>query len=154
MTDSYDLMLQVAIGVVVALAFVWTTLIVALVVLRPKGGLLREALRILPDTIRLLRGLATDRSIAMGVRLRLWFLFVYLASPVDLIPDFVPVLGYADDAIIVAIVLRSVVRRAGPEAIRRNWTGTSEGLSIIWTLARLEGAAHEPETLHTSEGDS
>ncbi|MDA0338194.1 MAG: YkvA family protein [bacterium] len=143
MTDSYDLMLQVAIGVVVAL-----------VVLRPKGGLLQEALRILPDTIRLLRGLATDRSIEMGVRLRLWFLFVYLASPVDFITDFVPVLGCADDAIIVAIVLHSVVRRAGPEAIRRNWTGTSEGLSIIWTLARFEGAAHEPGPLHTSAGDS
>jgi uncharacterized membrane protein YkvA (DUF1232 family) len=78
-------------------------------------------MRILPDTIRLLRRLATDRSIGVGVRVRLWLLFVYLAVPIDLIPDFVPVLGYADDAIIVAAVLRSVVRRAGPDAIRRNW---------------------------------
>ena len=140
MTTSSELAVEVGIGIVVALAFVWTTLIIALVLLRPKGGLLREAMRILPDTIRLLRRLATDRSIGVGVRVRLWLLFAYLANPIDLIPDFVPVLGYADDAIIVAAVLRSVVRRAGPDAIRRNWPGTPEGLSTIWTLARLEGS--------------
>src|SRR5712691_6542680 len=76
----------------------------------------------------------------VGVRVRLWLLFAYLANPVDLIPDFVPVLGYADDAIIVAAVLRSVVQHAGPDAIRRNWPGTPEGLSSVWTLARLEGS--------------
>jgi uncharacterized membrane protein YkvA (DUF1232 family) len=132
--------LRVGIGIVVALVLVWTTLIVALILLRPKGGLLREAIRILPDTIRLLRRLATDRSIRFGVRARLWLLFVYLAIPIDLIPDFVPVLGYADDAIIVAAVLRSVVRRAGPDAVRRNWPGTSDGLASVWKLARLEGS--------------
>jgi uncharacterized membrane protein YkvA (DUF1232 family) len=137
--------LHVGVGVVVALAFVWTTLVIALVLLKPKGGLLREAIRILPDTIGLLRRLATDRAIRFAVRVRLWLLFVYLAIPFDLIPDFVPVLGYADDAIIVAAVLRSVVRDAGPDAIRRNWPGTVEGLATVWRLARLEetsGEAH------------
>jgi len=143
MTISHELLLRMVIGIVVALGFVWATLIIALVLMRPKGGLLRDAVRILPDAIRLLRRLATDRSIGFAVRLRLWLLFVYLANPVDLIPDFVPVLGYADDAIIAAAVLRSVVRRAGPDAIRRNWPGTPEGLSIVWTLARLEGSAQE-----------
>jgi len=140
MTNFHELVLGTGIGIVVALALVWTTLIIALVLLRPESGLLREAMRILPDTIRLLRRLATDRSIEVGVRIRLWLLFAYLASPVDLIPDFVPVLGYADDAIIVAAVLRSVVRRAGPDAIRRNWPGTPDGLSTVWTLAGLGGA--------------
>ena len=46
--------------------------------------------------------------------------------PVDLVPDFVPVLGYADDAIITALVLRSVVRRTGPEALTRHWPGTPD----------------------------
>jgi len=82
MTNSYELVLRVGIGVIVALAFVWTTLIIALVLLRPKSGLLREAMRILPDTIRLLRRLATDKSIGVGVRVRLWLLFAYLANPV------------------------------------------------------------------------
>jgi len=128
-------------GLLLAVAVVWTMTIIALMLLRPKGGLLREAIRILPDTIRLLRRLATDRSIAFDVRIRLWLLFVYLAVPVDLVPDFVPVLGYADDAIIVAVVLRGIVRRAGPDAIRRNWPGSAEGLACVWRLARLEGSA-------------
>ena len=130
--------LRAAIGLAIALVLVWAVLIVALALLRPKGGLLREAIRILPDTVRLLRRLATDRSIARPVRVRLWLLFVYLAIPIDLVPDFIPVLGYADDAIIVAAVLRSVVRRSGGDAIRRNWPGTPEGLASVWKLARLD----------------
>jgi uncharacterized membrane protein YkvA (DUF1232 family) len=51
-------------------------------------------------------------------------LIAYLASLIDLIPDFIPVLGYAEDAIIVAVALRSVIRHAGPDAIERHWPGT------------------------------
>lgn len=98
---------------------------------------LRDALRLVPDVVRLLRRLAGDRTLPRGVRLRLGFLLAYLISPVDLVPDFIPVSGYADDAIIVAIALRSISRRAGPEALQRHWPGTPEGLSILLTLARL-----------------
>jgi uncharacterized membrane protein YkvA (DUF1232 family) len=72
------------------------------------------------------------------LRVRLWLLFVYLAIPIDIVPDFIPVLGYADDAIIVMAVLRSVVRRAGIESVQRLWPGTPDGLSSLSTLARLE----------------
>jgi uncharacterized membrane protein YkvA (DUF1232 family) len=136
-----DIAIRVVVGTAVALALIWAILVVALIVVRPKGGLLSETLRVLPDAIRLLRRLATDKSVAVAVRVRLWLLFVYLAMPIDVIPDFIPVLGYADDAIIVAAVLRSVVRRAGPEAIRRNWPGTTDGLATVWRLCRLEGTA-------------
>ncbi len=71
--------------------------------------------------------------------MRLWLLFTYLAIPVDLVPDFIPVIGYADDAIIVAWVLRSVVRRAGPEAVRRHLPGTEDGLAVLWRVAGLPG---------------
>jgi uncharacterized membrane protein YkvA (DUF1232 family) len=57
--------------------------------------------------------------------------------PFDLVPDVVPVIGYADDAVVVALVLRSVVRRAGPEALHRHWPGTPEGLTLLLRLARL-----------------
>jgi uncharacterized membrane protein YkvA (DUF1232 family) len=97
-------------------------------------------MRLLPDTLRLLRRLATDGTIPRGVRMRLWLLFVYLAVPVDIIPDFIPIIGYADDAIIVCVVLRSVVRRAGADAIRRNWPGTEDGLAALWRVAGLPGA--------------
>ncbi|HMA46125.1 MAG TPA: YkvA family protein [Frankiaceae bacterium] len=74
-----------------------------------------------------------------GIRVRLWLLFAYLASPIDLVPDFIPLLGYADDAIIAAAVLRSVVRRAGLEAVRQHWPGTSDGFAALVRLAGLGG---------------
>ena len=98
-----------AIGVPAAV--VVGAVIAALVVMRPRGGLMRQALRLLPDVLRLLPRLAAERSLPRGVRVRLALLLAYLASPIDLVPDFIPVVGYADDAIIVAAVLRSVVQR-------------------------------------------
>ncbi|MCV7363168.1 YkvA family protein [Mycolicibacterium neworleansense] len=124
------------IGLGVALLLSWLILIVALLVMRPRGNLLTEALRMLPDLLRLIPRLAADKSLPRGVRLRLALLVVYLALPIDLIPDFVPVLGYADDAIIVTLVLRSVVRHAGLEAVRAHWPGTDDGFDA---LARLTG---------------
>jgi uncharacterized membrane protein YkvA (DUF1232 family) len=103
----------------------------------PEALGLRDVLRLLPDLLRLLRRLATDRSLPRGVRVRLVLLLCYLASPVDLVPDFVPVLGYADDVIVVALVLQSVVRRAGGDALRRHWAGTPEGLAAVRRLAGL-----------------
>ena len=134
-------------SVALALALSWAALVAFLVGFRPKGSLLNEALRLLPDTIRLLRRLATDATLPTGVRVRLWLLFAYLAFPFDLVPDFVPVIGYADDAIIVAVVLRSVVRRAGADAVRRHWPGTPDGLAALWRAARLPGAPCEPSAL-------
>src|SRR6185436_17085204 len=119
------------IGIAVALLVAWGVLVLSLVLARPKGSLVQEAMRLLPDTLRLLRRLATDRTLPRGVRVRLWLLFVYLAVPVDIIPDFIPIIGYADDAIIVCLVLRSVVRRAGADAVRRNWPGTEDGLAAL-----------------------
>ncbi|MBC7441931.1 MAG: DUF1232 domain-containing protein [Ramlibacter sp.] len=103
----------------------------------PGGASLRDLLRLAPDVARLLRGLAADRTVSVGVRIWLAVLLVYLVSPIDLIPDFIPILGYADDAIIVAIVLRFATRRAGSEAVRRHWRGTPEGLSAVLRLAGL-----------------
>jgi uncharacterized membrane protein YkvA (DUF1232 family) len=96
----------------------------------------RAALRLLPDLLGLLRRLAGDRSLPRGVRVRLWLLLGYLVFPIDLVPDFVPVLGYADDAVVVALALRSVVRRAGSEPLQRHWRGTPEGLEAVRRLAR------------------
>jgi uncharacterized membrane protein YkvA (DUF1232 family) len=96
---------------------------------------LREALRMLPDLLRLLKRLAGDSTLPRGVRIRLWLLLAYLITPIDLVPDFIPIIGYADDALIVAIALRSVIRHSGPETIRRHWPGTPDGLAAILRLA-------------------
>jgi len=116
----------------------WLAMIVALVVIRPKGNLLRESLRILPDLVRLLKNLTTDSTLPRGVRVRLGLLMVYLALPIDLIPDFIPVLGYADDAIVVVAVLRSVVRKVGLEPLRGQWMGTPDGFAALCRLAGLQ----------------
>jgi uncharacterized membrane protein YkvA (DUF1232 family) len=131
---------RVLIGAGAALACAWIALLVFLAIARPRGTSFAEAVRILPDVIRLLRRLAADRSMPRGVRVRLWLVFAYLAVPVDLVPDFLPVIGYADDAVIVAAGLRSVVRRAGPDAVRDHWPGSPDGLAALWRVARLPGS--------------
>jgi len=90
--------LGILIGLAGAVLVSWVALIIALVIGRPKGNLLRESLRILPDLVRLLRNLATDPTLPRSVRVRLGVLTLYLALPIDLIPDFIPILGYAADA--------------------------------------------------------
>lgn len=129
------------VAAVVALLGCWLMLVLALLAVRPKGSLLAEAIRILPDLLRLLPRLARDRTVPRGVRIRLGLLLAYLALPIDLIPDFVPLIGYADDAIITAVVLRSVVRRAGVETVRRHWPGSEDGFAA---LRRLTGIGNSP----------
>ena len=124
-------------GIAAALAVTWLALIVTLAIVRPRGGLLHEALRLLPDVLRLVRRLSADPDLPRGVRLRLALLLAYLAVPLDLVPDFIPVLGYADDAIIVTAVLRSVVRRAGLPAVRCHWPGTPDGFTVLCRLTGL-----------------
>ena len=127
------------IGVVGGVLVAWLALVAYLWISRPDDRSAREGLRLLPDILRLLRRVAGDRSVGRGVRVRLWFLLAYLALPIDVVPDVIPVIGYADDLVIAAVVLRSVVRRAGPDVLRRHWPGTAEGLEAVWRLARLPG---------------
>jgi uncharacterized membrane protein YkvA (DUF1232 family) len=122
--------------IAIGLGLTYLVLLGALLATRPKGNLLGEALRLLPDLLRLLRRLAGDPRVPRAARVRLWVLLGYLAIPIDLVPDFVPVLGYADDVIIVTLVLRAVVRRAGAPVVRRHWPGTDDGLAA---LGRLTG---------------
>jgi uncharacterized membrane protein YkvA (DUF1232 family) len=72
-----------------------------------------------------------------GIRVRLWFLFAYLAFPIDIVPDFLPIIGYADDVILVLLVVRSVVRRAGRDVVRRHWSGTAEGFEALCRAAGI-----------------
>ena len=159
MTGSFwwDLLLSVG----AALLITWLALVTAVIVIRPRRGSLRQAFRLLPDALRLVRRLASDRTLPRGIRVRLALLLAYLALPVDLIPDVIPVIGYADDAIIVIAVLRSVVRRAGVDPVRAHWPGTDDGFSV---LMRLTGIGNqlppapratdppEPGTIRRSNG--
>ncbi|WP_062211968.1 YkvA family protein [Demequina oxidasica] len=125
------------VGAICGLVILWLILVVIMWVARPDQLRVRDTMRLLPDLIRLLRRLAADDTLPRGVRVRLWLLLAYLVSPIDLVPDFIPVIGYADDAIVVALVLRSTVRRAGAAAVTRHWPGTPEGLATLQHLTRM-----------------
>ena len=137
--DALRTALPVLGGAAAGALLLWLLLLLLLWLRRPDDLTVREALRLLPDVLRLVRRLAADRSLPTSVRVRLWLLLGYLLSPVDLVPDVLPVVGYADDAVLVAWVLRSVVRRAGDAALARHWPGTPAGLAVVRRLAGLGG---------------
>ncbi len=132
---------EVAIGLAAGVLLVWLALVAALYVVGRRQRdrtTFTDVLRLLPDVVRMLRRLAADDTLPRGVRVRLVLLLGYLLLPLDLVPDFIPIVGYADDAVIVVIALRSVARVAGPEALDEHWPGTPDGLRA---LKRLTGLA-------------
>lgn len=134
-------MWTILIGLGAAILVTWVALVVFLMVARPSRGALREGLRVLPDTVRLLRRMMTDPATPRGVRFRIGLALAYLTMPIDVVPDFIPGIGYADDVIVVAAALRSAVRHAGADAVRRHWPGTADGLSALLRLTRLDREA-------------
>ena len=128
---------ELLVGVAAGLVVTWLGLLVALLVVRPKGSLLTESLRLLPDLLRLLRDVAADPSQPRGVRVRLALLLAYLAMPFDLVPDFLPVIGYADDVVVVVWTLRAVVRTVGVDELRRHWRGSDDGFAALCHVAGL-----------------
>ena len=95
----------------------------------------RELARFVPDCARLFARLARDHRTPRRARWLLAASGAYLASPIDLIPDFIPVVGQLDDALVVALVLRLLVRSAGPEVVRERWPGSEAALNAVLRLA-------------------
>jgi uncharacterized membrane protein YkvA (DUF1232 family) len=91
--------------------------------------------RFIPDCLVLFRRLIGDPRVPRTRKLLLGALLAYLAMPFDLVPDFIPVAGQLDDAIIVAAVLRSVLRAAGDEPVRQHWPGPDTTLELVLRLA-------------------
>jgi uncharacterized membrane protein YkvA (DUF1232 family) len=101
----------------------------------------------IPDCIVLVTRLARDPRVPRRRKLLLIALVAYLALPFDLVPDFIPVAGQLDDAIIVALVLRRFVRAGGEPMIRELWPGPEQSLAAILRLARPGGAQPEPDAI-------
>jgi uncharacterized membrane protein YkvA (DUF1232 family) len=89
----------------------------------------------IPDCVVLFRRLIVDQRVPRSRKLLLAGLIVYLASPIDLIPDFIPVAGQLDDAILVALVLRIVLRGSGEALVLEHWPGPRQSLGVIRRLA-------------------
>ena len=90
----------------------------------------------IPDCIVLVSRLARDGRVPRRRKLLLLALVAYLALPVDIVPDFIPVAGQLDDAIIVALVLRHIIRAGGESLIRELWPGPAQSLELLLRLAR------------------
>jgi uncharacterized membrane protein YkvA (DUF1232 family) len=99
----------------------------------------------IPDCIVLVTRLARDPRVPRRRKLLLIALVAYLGLPFDLVPDFIPVAGQLDDAIIVAFVLRHFVRAGGEPMIRELWPGPEQTLALILRLARPGGPQRESE---------
>ena len=124
--------LLIALAVVAA---VWAALVVWLVAVGRRSDA-RALARFIPDCIVLVTRLVRDPRVPRRRKLLLLGLVGYLGLPFDLVPDFIPVAGQLDDAIIVALVLRHFIKAGGGELIRELWPGPQQSLNLILHLAR------------------
>ncbi|MEA2661851.1 MAG: hypothetical protein QOH08_1423 [Chloroflexota bacterium] len=121
------------IGVAVA---IWA---VAIVVLFLVGRRLaaRELATLLPNLVRMCRTLLRDPRVPRGSKMLVGFAVLWFISPIDLVPEFIPVLGPLDDAILAALVVRHLVKRAGREVVAEAWPGDPATLERMFRLARV-----------------
>ena len=117
-----------------ALLLTYAGLVAVLVAVGRKAEA-RALARFIPDCIVLFRRLLSDPRVSRGRKLVLLALVAYLAMPFDLIPDFIPIAGQLDDAIIAGLVLRTVLRAAGTDVIHEHWPGPEPSLNTILRLA-------------------
>ena len=94
----------------------------------------REVARLLPNLAFLFKGLLGDERIPRRSKALLLVAAVWIASPIDLIPEFIPFLGPLDDAVVAALVLRHLVRIAGEQVVTEHWRGDPETLHRVLRL--------------------
>ncbi len=99
-----------------------------------RRGQARALAGFVPDCALLLKRLAADPRVPRRHKVALVLLGVYLAMPLDLVPDFIPVAGQLDDAILVALVLRRVLG-GSRELVREHWSGPESSLSLVLRMA-------------------
>jgi len=124
--------LLIACGVVLVL---YALGVLALVVFGRRGDA-RALAGLIPDCLVLFKRLIADPRLDRRRKGLLIGTLAYLAMPVDLVPDFIPVAGQIDDALLVAVALRSLVHGAGAEVLEEHWPGPEQSLRLILRLAR------------------
>jgi uncharacterized membrane protein YkvA (DUF1232 family) len=124
--SSLQWLLLVAAGLLVVYAAFVLGLILA-----GRGQGARGVARFIPDCIVLVRRLLGDPRVPRRYKLLLGGLVGYLALPIDLVPDFIPVAGHIDDAVVVVLALRAVLRGTGTELLREHWPGPESSLAVV-----------------------
>ena len=133
--------LVVTLGSAVAL---WLLLVVVLWLHRPARDQAAAYLRLVPDVARLVYRLARRGDTPRRYRVALLGLAAWLAMPIDLIPDFLPVIGVVDDIVLAGLVLRWVGRGVGMARIEAEWTGSPEGLVVLRRVLGITGGVSGP----------
>ena len=123
--------IAILVGIIIA---IWLALVAVIWLHRPSRHMAGAAVRLLPDTLRMLRSIVADPSTPRFERLLLIGLFAWLASPIDLLPEFLPGIGPLDDIVVAALVLRRVARRLGRDGLRAHWPGDEHGFALIARL--------------------
>jgi uncharacterized membrane protein YkvA (DUF1232 family) len=118
-------------------AGIWLVVVIGLLLVGRRTHA-RELAMLVPNLVRLFRGLLGDRRIPRRTRWLLLAGVAWFASPIDLIPEFIPVLGPLDDAIVAAMILRHIVKVAGPQVVGDHWPGDPATLERIMRLIRVE----------------
>lgn len=138
-------MRDVLVAVVVVLV-IWA---VALAILFAVGRRFaaRRLLALIPNLVALFRGLLGDVRVPFASKLLLGAGLAWIVSPIDLVPEFVPALGPLDDAVVAALVLRHVVRRAGPDVVATHWRGDDATLTILLRVAGVRRWRHGDRAL-------
>jgi uncharacterized membrane protein YkvA (DUF1232 family) len=123
--------IELVIGLVVGLLVLWVALLIVFFLLRPKDVPLRELLTVVPDVLRLLRSLVRDPTVPTDVRVAVIGLIAWILSPIDLIPEFIPILGPLDDVVVSIVAMRYVRRRVGVADLEARWQGTPDGFALL-----------------------
>ncbi len=120
---------------VLVLVGVWIVAIAGLAVAGRRSAA-RELATLLPNLVVLFHGLLRDPRVSRGSKALVWFAVVWVVSPIDLIPEFIPIAGPLDDAVVAALVLRHVLRRSGADVVGDHWRGNPATLDRILDLGR------------------
>jgi len=93
--------------------------------------LAKDAVLLVPNFVKLVARLLADPRVPRRSKIALGMAAAYVASPIDLVPEFIPVLGWLDDLLILTYVLDRVIERAGPELVEEHWDGPGDLLGLI-----------------------
>jgi uncharacterized membrane protein YkvA (DUF1232 family) len=113
---------------------VYATLVIGLVIAGRQADA-RALVRLVPDCVVLFKRLITDPRVDWWRKAILVLVLAYVASPIDLVPDFVPIAGQLDDAILVVLAIRVLLRGGGPRLLSEHWPGPARSLEFIRRLA-------------------
>jgi uncharacterized membrane protein YkvA (DUF1232 family) len=134
------MVLEIVIGLVVTFALLWVVTIIAAAVIRPRGVSWKDTALLAPDVVVLLERLARDHRLPRRRRACVWALIAWMISPIDLMPDVIPVIGSADDVVLMYLVIRHLARTQGGAIFKEHWPGDAAALDL---LMRLVGVDHQ-----------